>query len=295
MRWLDLTVQQVNATGQLSIVPGCSFRLMGRDGVPLPTTPRLVQSKGLNGQTVSNLIINTGNRVDVLVKCDAPGTYLLVSGGAGPFKTNPAACKTTHCELFGDTPVTGATVLPGNNLYNGFELSGAVMAVLNVAPLPADGSLAAEPNFADGVCRSMLEKWYYTDFLNFPPGATKQCFSFMNANFGGMCAVNNQPLLVTPVEQGTSQEWEVRDTTYHPFHLHMAPVRMAKLPRCATDVTNIGCPTPAPPLPHPCPTPAPLGASTGHAIPHEDEGCLAVLEMTCPGSKPKTASCPNTY
>ncbi|KAG2496582.1 hypothetical protein HYH03_005404 [Edaphochlamys debaryana] len=242
MKWLDITIQQLDAAGN-PVVPNpsaCTFQLLGRDGVPLPTVPRTIKSRlDRNSPYVNNLILNTGNRVDVLVKCDTPGTYVLVSG-AGPYRHNPAACQTVHCELFGSAQIQPA---PGNNLYpvGGAlrELPFAVLATVQVDPLPPTSAGLADATFVDGVCRSKLEQWPYTDYLNFP-ASVKQCFSFMNSDYGGMCAVNGRTLNIDDLSTATlAFEWEVRDTAYHPFHLHSTPVRMVSLPNCAKDLANM--------------------------------------------------------
>lgn len=63
------------------------FLLLAKDGVPLPEVPRTLSST-VNGRTISDLILVSGQRVDILVMCSAPGRYALVSG-AGPFSVHP--------------------------------------------------------------------------------------------------------------------------------------------------------------------------------------------------------------
>ncbi len=61
--------------------------LLGRDAVPLPFVPRLLRSEVPGLSPANDLLMGSGSRADVLVKCDAPGTYVLASA-AGPFRTN---------------------------------------------------------------------------------------------------------------------------------------------------------------------------------------------------------------
>ncbi|KAG2489580.1 hypothetical protein HYH03_011862, partial [Edaphochlamys debaryana] len=133
MKWLDVTFQKVSDNGTLTPAEGCHFWLLARDGVPLPKVPRRLVSRppgaSKSSPSFSDVILGPANRADVLVKCDKPGKYVLASG-AGPFHTNPAACKATHCECFGDPPANGAATLSANNLYGGKELSAAVLAVV---------------------------------------------------------------------------------------------------------------------------------------------------------------------
>ena len=74
----------------------CRIFLLGKDGVLIPQAPRLLQSVPPSGQggMVSDLIMAPANRVDVLVRCEAAGTYALVSG-AGPWNTH-AGGHTCH-------------------------------------------------------------------------------------------------------------------------------------------------------------------------------------------------------
>ncbi|KAG2422365.1 hypothetical protein HXX76_016090 [Chlamydomonas incerta] len=228
MKWLDLTFQKVLADGSMQPAD-CSFWLLGRDAVPLPRIPRRLQSKPAGATTaVSDLILAPGNRADVLVKCNAPGTYVLASG-AGPFHTNYTACQATHCELFGDVaPASFGLPRSANNLYGGRELDAAVLAVVK-ADLAAD------------VARTRLERFAYLNHTAFPQPAVEQCFSFMNAAYGGMCSVNNELYPDGPayVREGSHQVWKLRDITFHPFHLHESPIRLTALPPCATSVTNM--------------------------------------------------------
>ncbi|KAG2438861.1 hypothetical protein HXX76_005401 [Chlamydomonas incerta] len=206
MKWLDLTFQQSKPAGAATFT--------------------------------SDLIMASGNRADVLVKCNKPGTYVLASG-AGPFHTNYDACRTPHCELFGDVP-PAASGLPrsANNLYGGLELAAAVLAVVQVNPRSPGAS--AQSDLPDNVASSRLDRFAYLNYKSFPAATTSQCFSFMNSAYGGMCAVNNGllPDVAAVVEEGSHQVWTLRDTTFHPFHLHDTPVRLASLPPCATSVTN---------------------------------------------------------
>ncbi|KAG2454995.1 hypothetical protein HYH02_000820 [Chlamydomonas schloesseri] len=231
MKWLDLTIQEVQPDGNLRPAD-CELRsgqqpAAGGDG----------DAGSSRRRPVSDLILGPANRADVLVKCRKPGTYVLASG-AGPFHTNYDACKATHCECFGDAPANGATARPANNLYGGLELDAAVLAVVEVSRrFPG---VPPDPDFRDGVCRSRLERFAYLDYESFPQPPVPQCFSFMNEMNGGFCSINSQlfPTATAYVEQGTQQVWRLRDTTFHPFHLHETPVRLAKLPACATSVTN---------------------------------------------------------
>eukprot|EP00198_Chlamydomonas_reinhardtii_P005805 XP_001695141.1 predicted protein [Chlamydomonas reinhardtii] len=268
MKWLDLTIQQVDEKDGSLKPADCDFFLLARDGVPLPVIPRKLRSNptppaggrrpcspprderrgygphhsrrlstrdghddGHDGHddddghgdghergAVSDLILGPANRADVLLKCNKPGTYVLASG-AGPFHTNFNACKATHCECFGDPPANGATALPANNLYGGRELSAAVLAVVEVKR--RFRGVPPQPDFQDGVCRSQLQKFPYLDYAAFPQPPVEQCFSFMNEMGGETVGV-----------------WTLRDITFHPFHLHETPVRFARLPACATSVTN---------------------------------------------------------
>ncbi|EFJ49786.1 hypothetical protein VOLCADRAFT_89596 [Volvox carteri f. nagariensis] len=356
-------------TGGLTPVDTCKIWLLGRDAVPLPTVPRLLSSKPNGGSRFYNdVIMGPANRVDVVIKCDVPGKYVLASC-AGPFRTNYDACRATHCECFGDRPANGALLRPANNLYGGFELDAAVLAVLDVHARPRDKK--SEHDFANGVCKSRLEFFRYLDYQNFPKPATEQCISFMNQQFGGACTINNQlfPQGVGYVMQGSQQIWRLRDVTFHPFHLHETPVRLTKLPPCAAKVTNnwqdgdwldsillppcqTGCPWPArgsgngtcgdpvtvcdettvqwlatnfdqvpamalgtggsndlcsrkngnsgmKPVALPDVCSERLSVFHCHVLPHEDEGCMALLVWFCPGFTPPSAAypaqCPATY
>ncbi|KAG2453289.1 hypothetical protein HYH02_001516 [Chlamydomonas schloesseri] len=363
MKWLDLTIQQVQTDGSLTPA-NCLIWLLGRDAVPLPLVPRRLQSRapGSGGSAVSDLILASGNRADVLVKCNTAGTYVLASG-AGPFHTNYAACRTPHCELFGDVPPPSFGVpRSANNLYGGLELAGAVLAVVKV--IPRTSSMNPQADLPDGVARTKLERFAYLNYTNFPPVPTSQCFSFMNSAYGGMCAVNNAilPGTFAYVEEGSHQVWTLRDTTYHPFHLHETPVRITSLPTCATSVTNnwaVGDWADVIMLPvclngckwaaqgsgggacnskvdtcdevkvqwlaerysagglnlqsglcgssYKAPTSSTCKAGDitrssmfhCHVIPHEDEGCVAVVQYVCPGSTQNNpnmmlATCPDT-
>ncbi|KAG2422087.1 hypothetical protein HYH02_015515 [Chlamydomonas schloesseri] len=87
-----------------------------------------------------------------------------------------------------------------------------------------------------------LERFAYLNHTAFDTKKTvEQCFSFMNAAYGGMCAINNGllPSIQAFVEMGTQQRWKLRDITYHPFHMHESPIRLVSLPSCATSVTNM--------------------------------------------------------
>ncbi|KAG2453290.1 hypothetical protein HYH02_001517 [Chlamydomonas schloesseri] len=238
MKWLDLTIQRVLPNGAFEPAD-CGLWLLGRDGVPLPLVPRRLVSLPADAvRAQSDLILGPANRADLLVKCNTAGTYVLASG-AGPFHTNYTACTATHCELFGDVPPPSFGVpRSANNLYGGLELSGAVLAVVQVVRRGANP--LAQPDFSDEVCRSRLELFPYLDYLSFPEPAVSQCFSFMNQQGGGFCSINSQlfPTATAYVEQGTQQVWTLRDITFHPFHLHETPVRITSLPTCATSVTN---------------------------------------------------------
>ncbi|KAG2422368.1 hypothetical protein HXX76_016093 [Chlamydomonas incerta] len=239
MKWLDLTFQQVLADGSMQPAD-CSIWLLGRDAVPLPLLPRRLQSKPAGAATAaSDLILAPGNRADVLVKCNTPGTYVLTSG-AGPFHTNYDACQATHCECFGDVaPASFGLPRSANNLYGGRELGAAVLAVVKVSG--RDPSSKAQPDLPDGVARAKLERFAYLNHAAFPQPAVEQCFSFMNAQYGGMCGVNNElfPDNIAYVREGSHQVWKLRDITFHPFHLHESPIRLTSLPPCATSVTNM--------------------------------------------------------
>ncbi|GIL50918.1 hypothetical protein Vafri_7007 [Volvox africanus] len=363
MKWLDLTIQKVDHKGKLTPVDTCKMRLLARDGVPLPEFPRLLSSTPVGShRSYNDLIMGPANRADILIKCDVPGTYVLASG-AGPFHTNYDACRATHCECFGDRPANGAKLRPANNLYCGRELNAAVLAVVEVHPMPS--KLQPEEDFSDNVCRSRLDLFEYLDYRHFPKPAIKQCYSFMNRQFGGMCSINNKlfPDGVAYVEQGSQQIWKIRDITFHPWHLHETPVRLKNLPPCTTRVTNnfkegdwldaillptcqTGCPWPAHgsgngtcgdrvtvcdqttiqwlatdfskslishrnralcgrnkddlkswPFPSKCTQR--VSVFHCHILPHEDEGCMALVLWYCPGYKPPRDAfpgrCPNTY
>eukprot|EP00198_Chlamydomonas_reinhardtii_P003535 XP_001692871.1 predicted protein [Chlamydomonas reinhardtii] len=321
MKWLDLTIQQVLPSGALQPAD-CSLWLLGRDGVPLPRVPRRLQSvpDASTGAQFSDLILGPANRADVLVKCNTPGTYVLASG-AGPFHTNYTVCKATHCELFGDVP-PAASGLPrsANNLYGGLELSAAVLAVVQVNSRGANPR--AQPDFTDGVCRSRLELFPYLDYLRFPTPAVQQCFSFMNQQGGGFCSINSQlfPTATAYVEQGTQQVWQLRDITFHPFHLHETPVRLVSLPTCATSVTNnwavqwLASMFNMPSMRGASDLCGGRGAAAAltpatcqqrysvfhcHILPHEDEGCIWPVKWFCPGDtsvpQPSEAQCPSAY
>ncbi|KAG2422369.1 hypothetical protein HXX76_016094 [Chlamydomonas incerta] len=239
MKWLDLTFQQVLADGSMQPAD-CSIWLLGRDAVPLPLLPRRLQSKPAGATTAaSDLILAPGNRADVLVKCNTPGTYVLASG-AGPFHTNYTACQATHCELFGDV-ASASFGFPRstNNLYGGRELDAAVLAVVQVAA--RDASVPPAEDLPDDVARAQLERFAYLNHTAFPQPAVEQCFSFMSAQYGGMCSVNNNLFqdTVVYVREGSHQSWSLRDITFHPFHLHESPIRLTSLPPCATSVTNM--------------------------------------------------------
>ncbi|KAG2431909.1 hypothetical protein HXX76_009400 [Chlamydomonas incerta] len=255
MKWLDLTIQQVDEKDGSLQLADCDFFLLARDGVPLPVIPRKLRSNpapanGTGSRTpppaggrrprsppppgerrgyethhgrsphgrrgaVSDLILGPANRADVLVKCNKPGTYVLASG-AGPFHTNYNACKATHCECFGDPPANGATALPANNLYGGRELSAAVLAVIEVKR--RFRGVPAQPDFKDGVCRSRLERFPYLDYAAFPQPPVEQCFSFMNQMGGGFCSINSQlfPTGTAHVQQGTQQVGDWQDSILFP-------------------------------------------------------------------------------
>ncbi|KAG2431380.1 hypothetical protein HYH02_013367 [Chlamydomonas schloesseri] len=222
MKWLDLTFQQVQPDGSMTPAADCSIWLLGRDAVPLPLVPRRLRSQPPGAAAA----------------CNKPGTYVLASG-AGPFHTNYDVCQATHCELFGDVP-PDAFGLPrsANNLYGGQELSAAVLAVVNV--VPRSNTTAAAVDLPDSVARTKLERFSYLNHTGFPQPAVEQCFSFMNAAYGGACEVNNQPFpsSIAYVREGSHQAWKLRDITFHPFHMHESPIRLTSLPPCATSVTN---------------------------------------------------------
>ncbi|KAG2439138.1 hypothetical protein HXX76_004505 [Chlamydomonas incerta] len=240
MKWLDLTIQQVHEDGSLTHAD-CDFWLLGRDALPLPHIPRRLQSKPRGAASpVSDIIMSPGTRIDVLVKCNRPGSYVLASG-AGPFHTNYTTCQATHCEIFGEVAPPAANVpRSANNVFERRELSAAVLAVVEVAPREVGAPVHAD--LPDNVARAKLERFAYLNHTAFDSKKTvEQCFSFMNAAYGGMCAVNNALLPKTQayVEMGTQQVWKLRDITYHPFHMHESPIRLVTLPSCATSVTNM--------------------------------------------------------
>ena len=49
---------------------------------------------------------------------------------------------------------------------------------------------------------------------------------------------SQRPAWTLDLDQGTTQRWRLRDTTFHPWHLHETPVQITKLPAC-TSVTNM--------------------------------------------------------
>ncbi|GLI62188.1 hypothetical protein VaNZ11_004753, partial [Volvox africanus] len=336
-----------------------------RDGVPLPEIPRLLSSTPVGShRSYNDLIMGPANRADILIKCDVPGTYVLASG-AGPFHTNYDACQATHCECFGNRPAnTVAKLRPANNMYGGRELNAAVLAVVEVHPLASE--ILPDREFHGTVCKSRLDLFQYLDYQHFPKPAVRQCYSFMNQNYGGMCSINNKlfPNGVAYVEQGSQQIWRLRDITFHPWHLHETPVRLKNLPPCTTRVTNnfkvgdwmdsillptcqTGCPWPEhgsgngtcgdrvnvcdqttvqwlarnfsqPPVTDdekalcgkyedhltnwaspPSKCTHRLAVFHCHVLPHEDEGCMALVLWYCPGYQPPRDAypgrCPNTY
>ena len=66
MRFLDLQV--INASG--AIEPTCQFALLAKDGIFLPLMPR----------QVDHIFLSAAGRAEVLVRCDAPGKYVLTAG-----------------------------------------------------------------------------------------------------------------------------------------------------------------------------------------------------------------------
>ena len=71
------------------------FWLLGKDAVPLPEVPRLIQStNSITGESASDLIVSPGTRLDILIQCNTPGSYVLASA-AGPFHTNTTCGSST--------------------------------------------------------------------------------------------------------------------------------------------------------------------------------------------------------
>ncbi|KAG1661184.1 hypothetical protein FOA52_005990 [Chlamydomonas sp. UWO 241] len=145
MKWLDLTIAPLptpNGDGTDTVdttaPTDCKMWLLSHDGVYLEHIPRLPQTSTDGGLTIFNdIILGTGNRADVLVKCNTTGRYGLYSG-AGPLSTVPE-CLATHCELFGsEINENGARVTPlvagatGNSYFDGAEIFPALLAVIEV-------------------------------------------------------------------------------------------------------------------------------------------------------------------
>ncbi|KAG1665868.1 hypothetical protein FOA52_005357 [Chlamydomonas sp. UWO 241] len=149
MKWLDLTIAQLpngtlNTDGSAAIdtspnATDCKMWLLAHDGVYLEHIPRLPQTAADGGLLYNDVILGTGNRADVLVKCNTPGRYGLYSG-AGPLRTF-SQCTATHCELFGSNINENNETVPrspgqnGNSWYEDAPLLPALLAIIEVQQL----------------------------------------------------------------------------------------------------------------------------------------------------------------
>eukprot|EP00201_Polytomella_parva_P021887 CAMPEP_0175042886 /NCGR_PEP_ID=MMETSP0052_2-20121109/2840_1 /TAXON_ID=51329 ORGANISM="Polytomella parva, Strain SAG 63-3" /NCGR_SAMPLE_ID=MMETSP0052_2 /ASSEMBLY_ACC=CAM_ASM_000194 /LENGTH=728 /DNA_ID=CAMNT_0016305803 /DNA_START=687 /DNA_END=2873 /DNA_ORIENTATION=- len=341
MKWLDLTVRKIptnptNGIYTFTELANCTMYLTGLDGVPLLEIPRKLTST--NGvYQASDLIMPAASRADILLRCDTPGTYALVSG-AGPWFRH-ADCDATHCELYGDTPWTNyVTPYNANHFHGNFRYSASILMTLTVNNRSVAD--AADVPFKDRTsCALNVNKFDHLNPKKFVTNANEvvdQCLSFMSDEGGGACHINNQDFMFSNasicIKQGSYQRWTIRDTTFHPAHMHTHHMQVTKYPTCVSGSTQYAvgdwhdtfmvptctCSGTTDPVRR-CDAiktrfgVAHFGTAANvpddstyvckprltvyhcHVLSHEDEGCMWTVYMACPSETCLVKTCPPDY
>merc|ERR1712118_511599 len=91
-RYLNLVITQDLDT--LAASENCDLQLIAKDGIYLNSAPRLI----------SSVILASGNRADVMVRCTEPGKYFLLSR---PVRGSLTSLNTTSGGFGTDLPILG--------------------------------------------------------------------------------------------------------------------------------------------------------------------------------------------
>ena len=210
-RWriLQAGIQYVLSLGVVDSVANpvpvgnCTIKIFSKDGVYMPLIPRTVQT----------LILGSGNRVELLIKCSGtPGKTMVLASGYGPNPQGPLpGCDDTD---------------PGCVFFKGF----AATIELQAPDLTLNRFTPA--NITDEAC-TPLRANYVADMRNVPANQVVQkSIQMTDLNDFG-CNIDNKffsfpnpsPFTLT---LGSIHEVAMRFASKHSFHIHVQPYQIVR-------------------------------------------------------------------
>eukprot|EP01062_Namystynia_karyoxenos_P075795 TRINITY_DN7346_c0_g1_i2.p1 TRINITY_DN7346_c0_g1~~TRINITY_DN7346_c0_g1_i2.p1 ORF type:complete len:881 (+),score=168.95 TRINITY_DN7346_c0_g1_i2:91-2733(+) len=271
-KWKRLRIVHSGTIAMLQLtLPGCDMDLLAKDGVYLKTAPRRVAS----------VYVIAGARADVAVRCGAAGQYAFQSGAAA------AGSRDAEALQRGGGPPGGGGPGGGGAPGAGATYTGTVATMQATAR--ASG-VAADPDI--GTFNPVMPD-YLADLT---AGVTaSSSFTINFAGGGGGCTVNQQSFqghtsYITSAAVGQVHEWTVVGAQGHPMHKHINPMQIVSVAD-GTGWLQVGDWHDV--LYNPGGAPGndvvvrfQTDRFTGHCVihchflPHEDLGCMAVLDIT---------------
>jgi FtsP/CotA-like multicopper oxidase with cupredoxin domain len=192
---------------------GCELQLLQKDGVYLNEIPR----------AVSRLVVPTGGRVDVAVKCPA-GHFVLGSG------VHPGASGTRN-----------------GNMYHNEYLCDVVVAEGG----PEDDRLPMfkppPPAYLKDLRAMNVGGRWDMNMTPLTPKSHNQTMFLYNGDDGGACKMNDfvpgesMPWKsIHSMELGKVEEWKVGNLQGHPFHLHVNHFQVVDIDDHEYNYTQVG-------------------------------------------------------
>jgi FtsP/CotA-like multicopper oxidase with cupredoxin domain len=173
---------------------GCELQLLQKDGVYLEEVPR----------QVSRLVVPTGGRVDVAVRCPA-GHFVLGSG------VRPGASGTRNGNMYHNEHLCDVNVVTGR---------------------PEDDRLPTfkpqRPEYLKDLRTVQVAKSWEMNMTPLTPTSHNKTMFLYNGDDGGACKMNDfvpgEGLpwkSIHSMELGKVEEWKIGNLQGHPFHLHV--------------------------------------------------------------------------
>lgn len=225
-------------TPDLQPAPECELQLLNKDGIYMMKVPRLVPA----------LVLASGSRLEVLVRCAAPaGRRYVLSATASPDPFNPGNNQNLATELFRVVQNVVATIEIGASRASAQKRAAAKAFSAQQGgkvAAAASGSAAADVNLVSESC-TPLRPAYAADLRDaslaqagYPLSRMKrEVVNFSGSNGAGMnCAVNGQIFsfpdpapLVMPL--GEIVQWSFNAPRFHPMHVHVNPFQVVYMDR----------------------------------------------------------------